>query len=161
MSVLTTLKTVQKGAGVVVTTAASVCLAFLMLIVVADVAMRAIDPKWRIAGTLDYVEFSLDWMIYLSIAAAFFASQVIAVDIIDAWDTKGWFYKLGQALTLIALITLGSQIIRPALGVLEWGEVTFDLGILKFYYWIAIWVGVGFSVIAVALEITTKTGARK
>ncbi len=135
---------------------ASVCLAFLMLVVTADVAMRAIDPGWRISGTLDYVELSLDWMIYLSIAAAFFAGQVIAVDIIDKWDSNGRFRVIGQALTLIALLAVGTQIIRPALSVLEWGEVTFDLGILKFYYWIAIWVGIAFSILAVALNIAMK-----
>ncbi|MEP4196496.1 MAG: TRAP transporter small permease subunit [Aliishimia sp.] len=160
MSVLTTLNTIRNGAAAVMTAAASVCLAFLMLIVTADVAMRAIDPKWRISGTLDYVEFSLNWMIYLSIAAAFFAGQVIAVDIIDKWDTRHRFQKIGQLLTLIALIAVGSQIIRPALAVLEWGEVTFDLGILKFYYWIAIWVGIGFSILAVLLEIVAKKGPK-
>lgn len=146
----------QSWAAVIVTTAASICLAFMMLVVCADVILRMIDPKWRITGTLDYVELSLDWMVYLAIAAALFAGQIISVDIIDHWDTRGRLKVIGLIATVCILCVLASQIVRPALSVLEWGEVTLDLGIPKFYYWLAIWFGVGLSVLAVLLRIVTS-----
>ena len=120
--------------------------------VVADVLLRAIDPEWRIFGMLDYVEFSMAWLVFLAIPVALFQGRAVTVDLIDHYDLKGWLIRIGAVLTVLTLLLLVSQIIRPALDVLEWGEETFDLGIPKFYYWLSIWVGLGFACLAAALE---------
>ena len=132
---------------------ASACLAFLMLIVVADVALRAVDPAWRIFGMLDYVEFSLDWLIFLAIPLALFQGDIVRVDLVDGLDRRGVFAALGAVLTLATLVLLATQIVRPALDILEWDERTLDLGLRKFHYWIAIWVGVGLSVVAAGIML--------
>lgn len=124
-----------------------------MFIIASDVILRQLNPKWRITGTLDYVELSLDWMVFLAIPAALFSAKIISVDIIDRWDVRGRFKVFGLVVTLLIFCVLASQIIRPALSVLQWGEVTFDLGISKFYYWLAIWSGVGLSIIALAIQL--------
>lgn len=153
MPVSRVLSSVQKGLAAVTTAAASLCLLFMMGVVVVDVVARALNPAWRLFGTLDLVEFSLDWTICLSIAAALFARQVIAVDLVDRYDHKGVLRLAGGALLLTILVVMGWQTIRPALNVLEWGEQTFDLGLPKFWYWIAIWVGLGLSVLAMLLQL--------
>ena len=110
--------------------------------------MRTVDPAWRIFGMLDYVEFSLDWLIFLAIPLALFEGQIIRVDLIDSLDRRGVFAAVGAALTLAVLVLLATQIVRPALDILEWDERTLDLGLRKFDYWIAIWVGIGLSIAA-------------
>lgn len=156
MSVGRRLDAVNKGVATVVTVAASLALLFMMGVVVYDVVARAIDPAWRLFGALDLVEFSLDWMICLSIGAAIFAGQVISVDLIDGIDRRGFCKLFGLAALLLILSVMGWQTIRPALNVLSWGEITFDLGLPKFWYWIAIWVGLGLSVLGLILQLARK-----
>ena len=132
----------------------------MMVVVVADVVARAINPRWRISGTLDLVEFSLDWTICLAIAGALFAGPALTVDLIDKLDTRGRLALLGTALLLGIMIVIGLQTVRPSLYVLEWGDQTFDLGLPFFWYWLAIWAGLGLSVIAIALQILTKVLSR-
>lgn len=133
--------------------AASVALVFLMGITVADVVLRAMNPAWRLLGTLDYVEFSLDWVIFLAIPAALFRGEIIVVDLLDNVVRTRILQKIGFALTFLALVAMGSQVIRPALAILEWQERTFDLGILKFWYWMPIWIGLALSSVALLLEL--------
>lgn len=102
---------------------------------------------------LDYVELSLDWLVFLAIPAALFRGQIIVVDIIDGFNQTRFFKIIGAVVTLALLLLLLSQVIRPALDVLEWREQTFDLGILKFYYWIPIWIGISCSSVAAFLLI--------
>lgn len=132
----------------VLATAASLCLLFLMLIVVFDVTVRAIDPTWRLVGMVDYVEFSLAWLIYLAIPMSILAGQVIVVDLIDQYIRPRPLVIAGLVLTGGLVALTGYQTITPALDALDWGDRTLDLGWPKFWYWIAIWVGLGLSAIA-------------
>ena len=134
--------------------AASLALAFLMLITVTDVVLRAINPAWRLFGVLDYVEFSLDWVIFLAIPVALFRGKLIVVDLIDNLVLSRVLHHVGIALTLIALLALSSQVIRPALAMLEWEDRTLDLGILKFWYWVPIWLGLLLSSLVALVKLT-------
>lgn len=156
MSVGRNLHAINKGLATIVTVAGSLALLFMMGVVVYDVIARSINPAWRLFGALDLVEFSLDWMICLSIAAAIFAGQIISVDLVDAMDRRGVLQWTGLAALLVILSVMGWQTIRPALNVLNWGEITFDLGLPKFWYWIAIWTGLGLSVIGLILQLARK-----
>lgn len=144
---------VSKVIAAALVAAASVALVFLMGITVADVVLRAMNPAWRLLGTLDYVEFSLDWVIFLAIPAALFRGELIVVDLLDNVVRTRILQKIGLALTFLALVAMGSQVIRPALAILEWQERTFDLGILKFWYWMPIWIGLALSSVALLLEL--------
>jgi TRAP-type C4-dicarboxylate transport system permease small subunit len=133
---------------------AGVFLLFVMAITVTDVVARALNPAWRIFGVFDLVEFALAWMIYVSIALAFLTRSQIVVDLLDAVQSlpaRLALRTLALALSLGALILTGLQTITPALDALDWGETTLDLGILKFWYWTAVWFGFAASVIAVLL----------
>lgn len=135
-------------------TVAALCLAFMMLMTVADVTLRAIDPAWRIFGMLDYVEFSLDWMIFLAIAVTMLTRAWVAVDLIDnllAGTARALLRLIGLAIALAATVLMGLQTITPGLEALEWGDRTLDLGLPKFWYWLAIWVGLGLAAIGALL----------
>lgn len=139
----------------VLSAVAGVFLVAVMAITVTDVVARAIDPAWRILGVFDLVEFALAWMVYVSIALAFLTRSQIAVDLVDtlrSMPLRVALRGLAVALSLGALILTGLQTITPALDALDWGEVTLDLGLPKFWYWIAVWFGLGASVLAILLS---------
>lgn len=145
----------------VLATAASLCLLFLMLIVVFDVTVRAIDPTWRIVGMVDYVEFSLAWLIYLAIPMSILAGQVIVVDLIDQYVRPRPLVIAGLVLTGALVALTGYQTVTPALDALDWGDRTLDLGWPKFWYWIAIWVGLGLSALAAVIAMLSDDKGAK
>jgi TRAP-type C4-dicarboxylate transport system permease small subunit len=155
------LKSLRNALAAVLTAAASLCLLFLMLIVVFDVTVRAIEPSWRIVGMVDYVEFSLAWLIYLSIPVSILASQLIAVDLIDRFVGSGILVRLGLALTVGLVALAGVQTITPALDALDWGDRTLDLGWPKFWYWIAIWIGLALSAVAGLIALVDRNEGRR
>ncbi|MEO0653875.1 MAG: TRAP transporter small permease subunit [Pseudomonadota bacterium] len=132
-----------------------------MLIVVFDVTVRAIDPTWRIVGMVDYVEFSLAWLIYLAIPMSILAGQVIVVDLIDQYVRPRPLVIAGLVLTGGLVALTGYQTITPALDALDWGDRTLDLGWPKFWYWIAIWVGLGLSALAALIAMLSDDKGAK
>jgi len=146
----------KNALAAVLATAASVCLLFLMLVVVFDVTIRAIDPTWRVVGMVDYVEFSLAWLIYLAIPVSILTSQLIVVDLIDRYLPPAILTRLGLLLTLGLVALAGYNTITPAMDALDWGDRTLDLGWPKFWYWIAIWVGLGLSALAALLAVLER-----
>lgn len=131
-----------------------------MLIVVFDVTIRAIEPTWRIVGMVDYVEFSLAWLIYLAIPVSILTSQLIVVDLIDSYLPPSILTRAGLLLTLGLVALAGYNTISPAMDALDWGDRTLDLGWPKFWYWIAIWVGLGLSALAALLALLERPEAR-
>lgn len=150
----------KNALAAVLATAASVCLLFLMLVVVFDVTIRAIDPTWRVVGMVDYVEFSLAWLIYLAIPVSILTSQLIVVDLIDRYLPPAILTRLGLLLTLGLVALAGYNTITPAMDALDWGDRTLDLGWPKFWYWIAIWVGLGLSALAALLAVLERPEAK-
>lgn len=139
-----------------VSTVAVLCLGFIMLIIVSDVTLRAINPSWRIFGMLDYVEFALAWMLFLAIAATVISRAFVVVDLID-WGLPPAPRKVLRALGLLAAIgvlTLTAwQTVTPALDARDWGDRTLDLGLPKFWYWLSIWVGLGLAAVGGLLAL--------
>jgi len=133
---------------------AVLALGFMMLITVADVVLRAVDENWRIFGMLDYVEFSLAWLVYLAIAVAVLERKMIVVDVVDTVmgpAARRALRAFAVLLTFAAFALLATRIVTPALEIREWGETTLDLEIPKFWYWIAIWTGIAAAIVAVLL----------
>ena len=138
------------------TGAAALCLVAMMGVTVADVALRAIDPTWRIFGVLDYVELSLAWLVYLGIAAATLTGAHVVVDAVDSIASprlRGLLATLGAVALAAAFALALMQTIQPALDAREWGERTLDLGWPTFWYWCAVWAGLGLAVPCAALAL--------
>lgn len=141
--------------------AAGAFLVFIMMVTVTDVVARAINPGWRIFGVFDMVEFSLAWMIYISIALAFLVRAQIVVDLLDTLSSVPLAIALrvlASALALAAVVLTGLQTITPAFDALDWGERTLDLGIQKFWYWTAIWFGLAASAVTILLAFPGDIG---
>ncbi|MGY6535003.1 MAG: TRAP transporter small permease [Pararhodobacter sp.] len=140
----------------VISTVAVLCLGFIMLIIVVDVTLRAINPAWRIFGMLDYVEFSLAWLLFLAIAATVIGRAFVVVDLID-WGLPPALRKVLRALGLLAAVGVLAltawQTVTPALDARDWGDRTLDLGLPKFWYWVSIWVGLGLAAVGGLLAL--------
>ncbi|MFN3643530.1 MAG: TRAP transporter small permease [Gemmobacter sp.] len=145
-----------RGLATVASTVAMLCLAGMMLLTVADVTLRAIDPAWRIFGMLDYVEFSLSWMIFLSIAVTMLVRDWVVVDLVDRALPAVLRIALrtaGVAAAVVAIALMVAQTVTPAFDALDWGDKTLDLGLPKFWYWVSIWVGLGLAAIGAVLSL--------
>jgi len=140
------------------TVAAGASILVLMGMIVADVVLRALDPGWRIPGMVDYVEFTLAWLIFLAIPVAILKGQMIAVDLIDTVLPGRALVRLGLLAILVVCAVILWQAIPPALEVREWGERTMDLGWPKFNFFISVWAGMGLSVLAAGLALFEDAG---
>ncbi len=149
-----------EGLAAALTVVAGLALLFLMGAVVADVILRALNPGWRIPGMVDYVEFSLAWLIYLAIPVAILKGQMIAVDLIDMVVPGRLLVRLGLLVTLALCVVILWQAVPAALEVREWGERTMDLGWPKFNFWLAVWAGMALSVLGAALALFEDAGPR-
>lgn len=157
---MTLLETTRVKLAAAISVAGSLCFLFLLVIIVADVVLRAIDPSFRIFGVLDLVELSLDWVFFLAIPLALFEGRVVSVDLIDGIDRRGVLERIGAFLTLATFVLLGTKVVTPALDMLQWQDRTLDLGILKFYYWVPIWIGVALCCVASTIGLLRLLGVK-
>lgn len=149
-----------EGLAAALTAVAGLGLVFMMTMVVADVALRAVNPGWRIPGMVDYVEFSLAWLIFLAIPVAILKGQMIAVDLVDMLVPGRALVRLGHLAVLAIAAAVLWQAIPHALEVREWGERTMDLGWPRFNFFVSVWAGMGLSVLAAALALIEDAGRR-
>jgi TRAP-type C4-dicarboxylate transport system permease small subunit len=142
--------------------AAAVFLIAMMMITVADVALRSLF-NIPIFGTFDLVELFLVATVFLAIPGTFLRDEHVVVDVIDHVVPKGVTAVLrwtGMILTLAFLVLMLSQMIEPAHDMIEFNDVTLSLSIPKYIHWIPILLGVFFSAIAV-LAIMVRNFRRR
>lgn len=148
--------TVAKGCGWV----AAAFLAAMMLLTVADVALRAVANQ-PIRGVVELVELMLACTFFFAIPATFLRDEHIVVDMIDGWTPRlvPW---LKRASGLIAMAMLGVIAWRSwisARETLEFGDVTSDLSLPRLLYWIPLLIGIaGGAVAAAAMAFARKDG---
>ena len=122
---------------------AALCVAGMMLVTVADVALRWF-ANYPLRGTVEIVELLLTCSFFLALPATFLRDENIVVDVIDRWvGTRGvsLLKRLSAALAVVVLSILAWQGWISAQDTLVFGDVTSDLSIPKIYYWIPLLVG--------------------
>lgn len=129
--------------------AAAAFLAAMMLVTVADVALRAVSNA-PIRGVVEIVELLLTCSFFLALPAVFLREENIVVDMID-----GFLPMLAPLLKRIA--ALGAVVM---LGLIVWqgwisakdtlvfGDVTSDLSIPRIVYWVPLLVGLAGAALA-------------
>ena len=135
--------------------AAAFFLAAMMLLTVADVALRALFNH-PIRGSFELVELGLACTVFLALPAVFLRDENLIVDAIDYMVRPQVVRALdlvGACLSLALLAVMLLQMIPLALEMREFGDVTADLSIPKIYYWIPVLVGVAGSAAATAVFI--------
>jgi len=140
----------------------ALAVAGMMLITVADVALRAVF-NLPIRGTLEIVELLLAASFFLALPATFLRDEHIVVDMIDRKVGKtgvDLLKRISALISVVLLSILAWQGWIAAKDTLEFNDVTSDLSIPKIYYWVPILAGFVGSIIAAAIMITNPNAAQ-
>jgi len=108
----------------------------MMLIVVADVALRAAF-RLPVRGQLELVELMLGWMLFLALPTVFLLGANLVVDVADHFLRPRVVRALDAFGALASLAALGImlwQMLPQALYMMNFGDMTFDLQIPKTWY---------------------------
>ena len=122
---------------------AALCAAGMMLVTVADVALRSF-ANYPIRGTVEIVELLLTYTFFLALPAIFLRDENIVVDVIDRSVGARGVDILKRSAAVIAAAMLGVMAWQgwiAAQDSLVFGDVTSDLSIPKIYYWIPVLIG--------------------
>jgi TRAP-type transport system small permease protein len=134
---------------------AAVFLAAMVLLTVADIALRALF-RYPIQGMLELIELGLACTIFLALPAVFLRDEHLVVDVIDHLVRPGVVRLLdlvGALVSLGVLVVMAWQMLPLARTMHEFGDVTSDLSIPKIWYWIPVLVGVIASALATLVFI--------
>jgi TRAP-type C4-dicarboxylate transport system permease small subunit len=148
----------EKGAGLF-ESVAGLFLAATMLLTIADVCLRTIDPEWRIYGVVEMVQLTFDSLVFLAVPAVFLLGQNILVNLFDEMLGRTAMRILVTASAVVTLVYLGlllSQVIATGLEAVEFQDTTQDLQWPVVWYWLPIWLGVAVALIAELLHMTRR-----
>lgn len=118
---------------------------------VADILCRHL-LGFSLRGVVDGVEFLFAWMTFLGFAAAFFTGAHISVDVIDLALSPRARRALRLANGLVAAVVMGCLTwiaVTELLDKYDWGDRTIDLKIPLTWFWGAVVLGFGLSVVAI------------
>ena len=130
---------------------AAVFLAAMVLLTVADVALRAFF-SYPIQGMLELIELGLACTVFLALPAVFLRDEHLVVDVLDHLARPGIVRLLklaGALVSLGVLVVMAWQMLPLARTMHEFGDVTSDLSIPKLWYWTPVLLGVVASALAI------------
>jgi len=115
---------------------AAIFLAGIMLVTVADVALRALF-RYPVRGQYELVELGLACVIFLALPAVFLRDAHLVVDVADHFVSarvRRLLDLLGALASLAVLAVMLWQMAPQALYIMRFGDMTFDLQIPKTWY---------------------------
>lgn len=131
---------------------ATLFLVAMMLVTVADVALRA-TVNLPVRGVVDLVELFLVCAIFLAVPDTFLREEHVVVDVIDYVAGPRAIALLKALSAVLAtgfLVLLLRQIVTPAWEAWSFGDITMDLSIPKAVHWLAIIAGTAASLLMMA-----------
>lgn len=134
---------------------AAAFLAAMMLLTVADVALRSFFNR-PIHGTYELIELGLACAIFVALPAVFLRDEHLVVDVIDSLAPRPVVRLLdlfGALCSFLVLAVMLWKMVPFARDMQEFGDVTADLSIPKIVYWIPVLVGIGASAAATLVFI--------
>jgi TRAP-type transport system small permease protein len=145
----------MKLAATLFGTLAALFLAAMVLLTVADLALRFLF-SYPIQGMLELIELGLACTVFLALPAVFLRDEHLVVDVIDHLVRPSVVRILdlvGAAVSLGVLVVMAWQMWPLARTMHEFGDVTPDLSIPKIYYWIPVLLGVVASALATLIFV--------
>ena len=139
--------------------AAAVCIAAMMLLTVADVALRTFFNR-PLHGTFELIELLLAGAFFFALPAAFLRDEHIVVDVIDARAPKAvsMLKRVAGAIAFVLLFVLTWQGARAAYDTWSFGDVTMDLSLPRILYWIPVLAGFACATLAAAWRLVRRGG---
>jgi TRAP-type C4-dicarboxylate transport system permease small subunit len=119
--------------------AAGLALVAMMLLTVADVLLRAFLNS-PIRGTFEIVELLLACTVFIALPAAFLRDEHIAVDVTGP-RLRPLLKRIAEVIALTLISVLAWQGFRRALDPVAAMDVTADLALARFWYWIPVLAG--------------------
>jgi TRAP-type C4-dicarboxylate transport system permease small subunit len=118
-------------------------LVVMMLITIVDVSMRFFLNQ-LVLGSVELVQLALVCVVFLALPETFRRDQQITVDVVDQLaGPRGVALarRVGGILTIVVLAVLAWRTVPPALDTLEIGDLSSDLQMSLFWYWVPIVIG--------------------
>src|SRR6185436_17964678 len=148
----------RKTAAAVCGWAASLALAAMMLVTVADVVLRAVLNR-PLRGTLELVELLLACTFFLALPASFLREEHIVVDIVDGWAPR-WVPLLRRIAGMLGVLVMAAMAWQgwiAAKDAVAFRDVTSDLALPRLWYWIPVLAGMIGSALAALYLMLKKT----
>jgi TRAP-type C4-dicarboxylate transport system permease small subunit len=134
---------------------ASIFLAAMLLLTVADVVLRA-TLNSPIRGVYDLIELLLAGTFFFALPCVFLRDENIVVNSIDDLAPR-WVPGLKRAAALLAVIVLAIMAWQGAIAArdsYEFHDVTADLGLARIWHWSTLLIGVvGSAAAALAMAL--------
>jgi len=136
---------------------ASIALAAMMLVTVADVALRAAFNR-PIRGTFEIIELLLACTFFLALPAAFLRDEHIVVDLVDGFAPRAvpWLKRAAEVAAIAVIAVMAWQGWIAARDTLVFKDVTSDLALPRIWYWIPVLIGMIGGGIAAAAMIFSR-----
>jgi TRAP-type C4-dicarboxylate transport system permease small subunit len=108
-----------------------------------------------VLGSVELVLFAVVAVVFLALPETLRRDEQITVDVIDQYLSGAWIRRLRQIAAIIGAVLLAIMVWRtvlPAVDTLEYGDLTNDLQISFFWYWLPIVVGMTAAAVAAAVN---------
>ena len=140
---------------------ASVSLAAMMLVTVADVLLRAAINR-PIRGTLEIVELLLACTFFLALPATFLRDEHIVVDVVDGVAPRSvpLLRRIAALLAVLVMVVMAWQGWIAARDTLVFNDVTADLSLPRIWYWIPVLGGMVGAGIAAVVMLFLRNGGK-
>jgi TRAP-type C4-dicarboxylate transport system permease small subunit len=140
---------------------AGLFLAAMMLLIVADVMLRAAFNT-PIRGMYELVELLLACTFFLALPAAFLRDEHIVVDIVDSVAPRAvpWLKRIAEVIAIAVIGVMAWQGWKTAQDTLIFNDVTPDLALPRIWYWIPVLAGLIGGGIAAAVMAVRGNGTR-
>lgn len=128
-------------------------LAVMMGVTIVDVGMRMILNE-LVLGSVEIVQLMLVAVVFLALPETFRRDEQITVDVIDQLAGPKMVRRLrvtAALLTMLVMVVMAWRTAPPALDTLEIGDLTSDLQISLFWYWLPLVIGVVCAAVAAVL----------
>jgi TRAP-type C4-dicarboxylate transport system permease small subunit len=119
--------------------AAALALIAMMLLTVADVLLRAFLNA-PIRGTFEMVELLLACTVFIAMPAVFLRNEHITVDVTGP-RLRPLLKRIAEVIALGLIAVLAWQGFRRALDPVAAMDVTADLALPRFWYWVPVLAG--------------------
>jgi TRAP-type C4-dicarboxylate transport system permease small subunit len=141
--------------------AAMLALALMMLVTIVDVTMR-VSINELVLGSVEIVQLTLVAVVFLALPETFLRDEHITVDALDqvvSPATLRWVRLVASLSSLLLVAVMAWRMLLPALDTLAIGDLTSDLQLSLFWYWLPMLVGGAAAVIALVFVVLRNRNA--